>query len=138
MNAYLSQLNLIAVIVSTVIYFILGSLWYSPVLFSKSWMELQKIEPDNMNKGKLPVMLSVTLVLNLIICIAIGFLVVKTGVNTFLGGIKLGLLCGIAFVCTTLGVTFLFENRPFKLFAIDAGYHVTGILIASIILAVWK
>jgi hypothetical protein len=138
MNAYLAQLNLVAVIVATVIYFILGSLWYSPVLFGKTWAGLQNLDTSNMNKSRLPIMLSVTLVLNLIITIAIGMLIYKTGVDTFIGGIKLGLLCAVAFVCTTLGITFLFESRPFKLFLIDAGYHTTGILIASVIIALWK
>lgn len=138
MNAYLSQLNLVAVIVSAVIYFILGSIWYSPVMFGKTWAELQKIDMNNVNKGRLPVMLSITLILNLVVSIAIGILILKTGVDTFFGGVKLGLLCAGAFVCTSIGITFLFENRPFRLFLIDAGYHTTGILIASIIIALWK
>lgn len=138
MNAFLTHLNLVAVLTATVIYFILGSVWYSPIMFSKTWMELQKITPDPANKGRLPIMLSVTLVLNLLIAIALGILIQKTGVDTLFGGLKLGLLCAVAFVCSTLGITFMFENRPFKLFLIDAGYHTTGIVIASVILALWK
>jgi sterol desaturase/sphingolipid hydroxylase (fatty acid hydroxylase superfamily) len=140
MNAYLSQLNLIAIIVATIFYFILGSLWYSPVLFGKTWTELQRIDPEKMeaSKGRLPIMLSVTFVLSFIICVAIALLTFKTGVDTFLGGIKMGLLCAAGFVFTTLGITFMFEGKPMKLFVIDAGYHATGILVAAILLAVWK
>ena len=140
MNAYLSQINLIAVVACTIAYFILGSVWYSPVLFGKTWMELQKIDPEKMNasKSRLPIMLSVTFVLSLIITFSIGFIIVRTGLDTLLGSVKLGLLCALGFVCTTLGITFMFEGRPFKLFLIDAGYHTCGILLASVVLTLWR
>jgi hypothetical protein len=139
MNEYLSQINLLAAITCTIGYFILGSVWYSPALFGKTWQELQKIDPEKMSasRSRLPIMLSATFVLNLVIVVAVGLLIAKTGIHTLLSGVKLGLLCSIAFVCTTLGITFLFEGRPFKLFLIDAGYHTCGILMTSIVLTLW-
>lgn len=140
MNLYLSQINLIAVITCTIAYFILGSVWYSPVLFGKTWMELQKIDPEKMkdSRSRLPLMLSATFVLNLCISFSLGFLIVKTGLDSLLGSVKLGLLCSLGFVCTTLGITFLFEGRAFKLFLIDAGYHMCGILMTSVVLTLWR
>ena len=32
-----SQLNWLAVIVAALVYFALGALWYSPMLFSRAW-----------------------------------------------------------------------------------------------------
>lgn len=33
----LGQINWLAVIVATIVYFALGALWYSPVAFGKPW-----------------------------------------------------------------------------------------------------
>ena len=137
MNTYLAQLNLIALIVSTVIYFILGSLWYSPALLGKTWLKYQKTNPHE-GKGHLPLILSATFVLSFIVCTGLAFLVVKTEVDTLLGGLKLGALCGFAFVFSTSAVNAMFDKKPLTLLLIDAGYHITGILISAVILAIWK
>lgn len=137
MNIYLSQINIFAVIVSTVIYFILGSLWYSPALLGKTWMKYQKTNPHE-GRGQLPLMLSATFVLSFILCLGLAFIIMKAGVNTFIGGVKAGALCGFSFVFCTQAINAMFDKRPFTLFMIDAGYHITGIVISSVVLAVWK
>ena len=46
-------INLLAVMVGTVLSFILGWLWYSPLLFVKKWMEGINVKPDP--DAKIPV-----------------------------------------------------------------------------------
>ncbi|NBC66602.1 MAG: DUF1761 family protein, partial [Bacteroidetes bacterium] len=40
MSELLASLNWLSIIAATVVYFILGALWYSPVLFGNIWMKL--------------------------------------------------------------------------------------------------
>src|SRR3954449_3921530 len=46
------HLNLLAVFVSAVILWLLGAVWYSPVLFAKPWMAALRITPDPAAKKK--------------------------------------------------------------------------------------
>jgi hypothetical protein len=129
-------LNFLPIIVATVVYFMLGAVWYSPALFSKSWSAMQ---PEDVMKEKsnLPIMLSMTFVLNFVISIAMALLVALTNTGTIIGGAKLGLLTGAGFSATTMGINYLYGKRSFKLFLIDGGYHIVGICLIGALLAVW-
>jgi hypothetical protein len=37
-----------------------------------------------------------------------------------------------------MGVTYLFEARPLKLFLVDAGYHAVTFVVMGGILGIWK
>ena len=49
-------------------------------------------------------------------------------------GALTGLGVGAAWVATALGVTYLFSQKPFALYLIDAGYHVAYYIIAGAVL----
>ncbi|HEX2712884.1 MAG TPA: DUF1761 family protein, partial [Candidatus Acidoferrales bacterium] len=49
-------MNYLAVVVAAVAVFVLGWLWYSPLLFYKSWMRLRGLDPIAAMAGaKMPV-----------------------------------------------------------------------------------
>lgn len=45
-----SDVNLVAVLVAGVVDMVIGALWYSPVLFAKSWMRLIGKKEEDMKK----------------------------------------------------------------------------------------
>jgi hypothetical protein len=135
MMNHLHALNIVSVIVATIVYFMLGAVWYSPLLFSKSWASMQQIDMND--KSRLPLMMSLTFVLNFVIAIAMSILIAVTHIETLAGGAKLGFLVGSGFIAATLGMNYLYANRPFKLFLIDSGYHLVGTILIGSLLAVW-
>ena len=76
-----------------------------------------------------------TFALNLLIAIAIALL---TGPHA---GWKLGLHTGLFssffFVATSIGVIYLFEQRPLRLWLINAGYQVVNFAIMGSIIGAW-
>jgi hypothetical protein len=46
------QLNFLAILVAAVAAFVLGALWYSPVLFAKQWMKAHGYTPDKLEAMK--------------------------------------------------------------------------------------
>jgi len=48
---HLHHFNPWAILVSAVILWVLGAIWYSPALFSKPWMAALNIVPDSSRKG---------------------------------------------------------------------------------------
>lgn len=134
----LSSINHLAVLVATVIYFFIGALWYSPLLFAKPWMEALNINPGNIDKTGMAKIMSLTFLSNYFILFCVAVLIHLTGISGAAGGFKLGLLCGVGFVFATQYINSLYEKRPMKLLLINSGYAVVGIITGAIILAIWK
>src|SRR5688572_8746225 len=48
-----SQINWLAVVVAALITFVLGGLWYSPLLFGKVWQRLNKLSDDELKRASM-------------------------------------------------------------------------------------
>lgn len=116
-------------------YFALGALWYSKILFAPKWIQYCKIDVNDpeMKKGVAGIFLS-SLVLMIITSICIAILAHKLQTNGALNGAKLGLLTGLGFGSTSIGISYLYEKRPFGLYLINGGYTVIGSMIAGMII----
>ena len=140
LNQFLSTANWLAILVAAVAYFALGSVWFS-VLFGKQWMALNGIpEPtpekkEEMKKMMMPLMLK-TFVMGFVMAFVIGLLAMSIGVYRCIPGIKLGLGLSVVGVIPLI-MADMYLMKPLKLWFIDAGYHVVGIVLMSIIIAVW-
>jgi hypothetical protein len=139
LSSFLSHTNFWSILVATLAYFALGSLWYS-VLFGKAWVaEVEKSgvklkEPGQQSMA--PKMIQ-TLLLNFLSAFCIAYLVYVSGISNWLAGFKLGLLCGVGFAAAGIVTAFTWESRSFKLVAIDSGYPIFGMCICGIILSLW-
>jgi hypothetical protein len=129
------DLNYLAVLAGTAAYWLLGALWYSPVLFAKPWTALTGAD---MREGGNPAPLfALTFVLYFATVTALAFLRHETGAANLNDGLQLGLGTSLAFSAVAIAVTNAYERRPFKLTAISAGYHVAGITLAAVIVTLW-
>jgi hypothetical protein len=135
----LGDMNWLAVIVAAIAYYALGALWYSNVALGKAWQRSMGSEvPEGQRPS--PAFYIGPLIACLLVSIAIGMLAEATGTDTVGEGLCLGLVVGIGFAGSFLGVTAVFETKkPQRLtwFGITAGYHLVGMLIASLIISAW-
>ena len=141
MNTEVFQdINWIAVIVAALAYFMIGALWYSPVLFAKKWIRYTNVDATNpeMKKGAGMIMLG-SVVMMFICAAGLAILMNRLEVTGgWMSGVKLGLLTGICFAATAVHISFMYEKRPIGLHAIDAGYNLVGHVVAAVIIAVWQ
>ena len=139
----LTHLNYLAVAVCSIIYFGLGAIWFSPMLFSKPWMAGHGIVlPDDATakeqmRKEMPKMMGMTFVLCVLSTIVLAYLLVRTGASDWMGGAKIGLVTAF-FPFMTMGLSHMYTRKSFKLTMIDAGYHIVSLIIVGIILSVWK
>ncbi len=135
------HINHLAVIVASVVYFVIGGLWFSPMLFSKVWQELigltDEKKQENIKKGGMGMFLGISFIAGLISCYALACIIGAFAVNNIVYGAITGFLVGFSFVFTSTGTSYLFEGRPFKLTLIDSGYPVVALTIAGAILGIW-
>jgi hypothetical protein len=136
----IASVNHLAVIVSAIVYFLMGSLWFS-TLFGSLWV--QELKNHNVvikqpSTGDLTAKMLQTFLANIVTAYAMAFLVIMTGSTTLLSGLFLGILTAVGFAATTLGGVFTWESRSLKLFLIDIGYPALGIIASAILLSVWQ
>ncbi len=132
----LSTLNYFAVFVAALSTFLIGGLWYSPILFAKSWMVENGFSEEELKGANMGKIFGVSFVLQLII--AFNLAAFLGGEQDLGWGITAGALAGIGWVATSFGVTYLFERKSMKLFLINAGYHIVSFIVMGAILGVWK
>jgi hypothetical protein len=134
-----SQINYVAVLVSSIVFFLIGSFWFSG-LFGSTWCEaleehgikIKKPTPNEIMQKML-----LTFVANVIASIAMACLIIATGSSTAYSGFMLGTTAALGFAATAIAGVFIWESKSLKLFLIDAGYPVIGIIVSAIILSAW-
>jgi hypothetical protein len=132
--------NWLAIIVAALVYFAIGSAWYS-VLFRKSWMEGHKIPqpgPEDMARMKkqMPLMMLKTLAMGFVMAYCIALVGFGFESARCLAGIKVGLLLS-AVASIPMVMSHMYLQKPAKVIAIDTAYHAVSITLMSIIISVW-
>jgi len=132
------HINYLAVLVTGVVIFLLGGLWYSPVLFAKKWVALQGKSMEEMSGGANPMMYVQVFLCGLItawvMAIVLGFLPVWD----MMRGIKLAIICWLGFAAATSYGTALFSLKPKALWLIDTSFNLVSFILAAVILTMWQ
>jgi hypothetical protein len=135
------DINWIAVLVGTLAYFFLGAIWYS-FLFKERWIAYQGIGAEDMSKPDakkgVGAIMFASFIMMFVTSLGIAFLAYRIGMWGWMSGVKLGLLTGACFACTSMAINMLYEKKPLGLFFINGGYQVLGNIIAAVIIVCWR
>lgn len=114
----LSQLPWLAMGISVVAAFLIGSFWYGPI-FGRTWMKLVNIKnPDPSKMGR---SIGIELVFVLIRVLALGIFFTAIAPTSFLGHQLLACLLFWGAGAAIIGSKVAWEGISWKLFFIDAG-----------------
>lgn len=134
-NAF-QNLNWLAIIVAAVSAFILGGLWYSPLMFVKRWMKETGITEESAKNSNIVKTFGLAFILSLI---ASFFLAMFIGPGAGAGfGALAGFMAGLGWVFTFMGISYLFEARTLAHFLINAMYSVVSLTIMGFIIGIWQ
>ena len=135
------DINYLAVLVSALIAFALGALWYGP-LFGKLWMNLMNINPKAMknpdNKKKAMRGYLIMFIALLIMAYVMAHIIKYTGANSIGEGIQTGLFIWLGFLATTMIGSFLWEEKPLALYVLNVGHYLLVLGVMGALLAVWN
>jgi len=129
-----------AVLVTGIVIFVLGGLWYSPVLFAKPWMTLMAKSEEEMKAGadSMPVMFGLAFLCGLLIAWVMAIILAQFHQPSAANGAMIGFLCWLGFSASTSFATALFSNTPKPLWLINSGYNLVCFVIAGVILSLWR
>jgi hypothetical protein len=128
-------INWLAVIAAAVSSFILGGLWYGP-LFGKAWMRASGVTEEMTAKANMARTFGVSLVLQLVIAAVLAAFIGPEA--TFGFAVAAAAAAGLFWVAPAFGVVYLFEQRPFAHWAINAGYQILAFTLMGVILGLWR
>ncbi len=137
----ITTLNYLAILVSALISFGIGALWYSPILFAKTWQKHVGLTDKDLARGNLILTYGGSLILMLIMVFALAISIKEFAllnqITWQIGALK-GLFYGVSFSLASIGINYLYQRKSLKLFLIDASYQVFSMMVSGVILAVWK
>lgn len=134
------ELNMVAVIVAGLVYWLVGGLWYSPVLFGKMWMEAMGYKKEDPQMGGMSPMKAMAgqLVMNLLTAYVLAHILATYQVTTVGAGLTGAFWVWLGFMFTLGMSTVFFERKSWKVFLINQSYNLTGLLAMGAILALWR
>ncbi|MGE0088355.1 MAG: DUF1761 domain-containing protein [Bacteroidales bacterium] len=135
----LTSINFIAVLVSALSAFAIGSVWYSPLMFSKAWQNALGLSEKDIKEANMVLIFGTSFLLMFVMAIGLSVLLNALNPNgiNWLTGLKQGLFIGLFFIATSYGVNILYQRKSFKLWLIDSGYQVLLLGIMGLIIGAW-
>ena len=134
-----SEVNYLAVGLSAVLSFVLGMLWYSPLLFAKAWMAghgYTESDLERMQSGMGP-SYAVSFVCWFLMATILAVVAAHFGEGVG-PTLHVGLHLWLGFSATVGLTNNLFSDKPISLWVIDAGYQLASVGVMSVVLGLWR
>lgn len=130
----MADVNYVAAAVAALSSFVVGGVWYSPILFAKAWQREAGLSDEQVRAGAARAY-GGSFVLSLVVAINLAFFL---GRNAGVGwGAGAGALAGIGWAAASLAIIFLFERRSLALIVIDGGYLAVAYTAMGAIIGAW-
>jgi hypothetical protein len=128
------SLNYLAVIAAAVSAFVIGGLWYSPVLLGSAWKKANGfVNPPAAG----PTVFGLALLLSLVMAVNLAMFL-NDPKTTLAFGAMAGFLAGFGWAAMGIGIVSLFERRSLSYVLINGGYLTVALTVMGVILGAWR
>lgn len=143
---YEPMINYWAVLVSAIVFFGVGAVWYGPV-FGKIWMKSMGWTAESMEADKsqsnmalsFGLMFLGSLIMTYVTAHMVDFMmVVYPDMSGLMSGLTAGFWLWLGYVFAYLLTAPAFENKPWSYVFINGGYWLVGIELTGAIVGVWR
>jgi hypothetical protein len=130
------SLNHLAILAAALSNFLVGGLWYSPLLFAKPWMKANHFTEENLKGGNPAMIFGLAFVFSVIIAYSLGFFL--NGIATWQETTLYGFLAGFTWATMGLAIIALFERRKPAYIIINGGYLTVAFTLMGLIIGAWR
>lgn len=123
-------------LVAALVKFVVGALWYSPMLFLKPWQRLSGISDEQMKGGMVKGMIT-WIIGALLMTFVLAHAVYYAHATTLAQGAAVGFFNWLGFILVVQLDDWAAAKRPTQLLAINAGGNLVALVIMGAILAAW-
>jgi hypothetical protein len=132
----LESINYFAVLVAAAATFLVGGLWYSPMLFQRAWMNANNLTEADLAGGGTGRIFGLAFLFALVMSLNLAMFLNAPG-TTVTWGATAGALTAV-WVALGIGTVALFERRPAAYTAINGGYWFVSLVLMGAILGAWR
>ena len=129
-------INWWAVLAATVVKFMIGGMWFSPMLFLRPWQQLTGHTDESM-KSNMAVATVKWIISSFIMAFILAHAVHYAGSKGPLEGAAVGFANWLGFIFVVQWDMNTATRAPFKLLALNTGSQLVALLIMGAILATW-
>ncbi|HCN37835.1 MAG: DUF1761 domain-containing protein [Saprospiraceae bacterium] len=133
----ISILNWFAVIVAALSNFLIGGLWYSPILFGKVWMKENNFSDDDLKKGNMPKIFGLTFLFSIVMAFNLAMYLNDASTTASWGAIA-GFLAGFGWVAMSIFTIGQFERKSAKYMLIHGGYVTISFIVMGLIIGLLR
>ena len=119
----MANANWLAIIVAALSGFLIGGIWYGPLL-GKAWMKEHDFTMEELGKGNMMLIYGTTFLLSLVSAIFLGHMLTHFGEMSLRSTMMISTGVALGFIVPAIGINYLFSRKSLKLFFIDAGYWI--------------
>jgi Protein of unknown function (DUF1761) len=132
------SLQYLGIFVSAFVMFVLGGMWYSPMLFANAWARESGTPNEHNSDPKVQARFFLILLALLLVAAAVLDCVLTSWApgRGLSHGFSVGFIGGIL-AASVVGMDTLFERKSLRLFLINAGYYLIAFSITGVILALF-
>jgi membrane-associated HD superfamily phosphohydrolase len=130
-------INHLAVAVCALSSLVVGGIWYSPLLFSKTWQKEAGLSNEQIAKSNKILIFGITLLLGFVMSYNLAFFLGDSKTD-WQWGLTAGFLAGFGWAALSLAVISLFELRSLKYILINGGYLTVWFSLIGFILGIWR
>ncbi len=132
-----ASVNHLATIVAGLSTFLIGGLWYSPVLFGKAWQRENHLSDEQLKQGNMGKIFGLSFLFSLITAYNLAFFLNDPSIDGGIGAL-IGLATGLGWVAMSIFIIGLFEHKTWRYMLINAGYMIVAFTLMGFILGIWK
>ena len=131
----MKDLSIPAILAAAASAFLLGGLWYSPLLFGRAWQRDTSLSDDDLRRRNPALLFGGSFVLSLVAAFVFAMFLGPHPALAFALGA--GASAGLCWVAASFGINYLFERRSLRLFLINGGYHALQFTLYGLLLGLW-
>lgn len=117
----MANVNLLAIFVAAAAGFLVGGIWYGPLL-GKAWMAEHGFTDDDMKNTNMLKVYGLTFAFSVLSAVFLGHLLAHFPDISARSTMMMSVGTALGFIVPAIGTNYLFSRKSGKLFAIDAGY----------------
>ena len=124
-------------IVAVLIKFVVGWLWYSPMLFLRQWQAVSGVTDEQM-KGGMAKGIIIWLLGSVLMAFVLMHAVAYAGAHTFVQGAEVGFANWVGFILVVALDTYAAEKKPIQWVALGTGANLIALILMGGVLAGWQ
>jgi len=132
--------NLWSVLGAVVVSCALMAAWYGP-LFGKLWRHLMGLSEEKqveMMKGRMGKAWGIAVVATAVQAYFLAYFLQLGNIADSSSALQLSFMLWLGFVATVMTGAVSWENKPWKLWTLNAGYYLVSLLLMSVVLVYWR